>query len=143
MDYEVFLVSRMREAHAHGGEPTAAVVSGFTHNAKVITAAALIMVSVFFGFILAPNTLIKMMGFALASAILFDAFIVRMTIVPAVMALLGKAAWWLPSWADRLLPNVDLEGESLGALDQMTESADGDDPKGVAVTAVPGPDLSA
>jgi RND superfamily putative drug exporter len=125
MDYEVFLVSRMREVHASGLEPVDAVVSGFTHNAKVITAAALIMVSVFFGFVLTPNASIKMLGFGLASAIVFDAFIVRMTIVPAVMALLGRAAWWLPSWADRLLPNVDIEGENLRGPDRTAGPAEG------------------
>lgn len=122
MDYEVFLVSRMREEHAHDASPTEAVVSGFSHNAKVVTAAALIMISVFCGFILAPEALIKMMGFGLAIAILFDAFVVRMTIVPAVMTLMGKAAWWLPRWVDRLLPNVDIEGESLRTLDQNENS---------------------
>ncbi len=110
MDYEVFLVTRMREEHALGLEPTAAVVVGFSHGAKVVTAAAIIMISVFAGFILAEDPLVKTFGFALAVAVLFDAFVVRMTIVPAVMALAGKAAWWLPRWLDRLLPSLDIEG---------------------------------
>ncbi|MET8154024.1 MMPL family transporter [Actinoplanes sp. NPDC049668] len=113
MDYEVFLVSRMREEHVHGAAPTQAVVSGFAHGARVVTAAAIIMVSVFAGFILSPESLVKSIGFALAVAILFDAFVVRMTIVPAVMTLLGRRAWWLPRWLDRLLPDIDVEGDRL------------------------------
>jgi putative drug exporter of the RND superfamily len=113
MDYEVFLVSRMREEHVHGTPPTEAVVNGFAHGARVVTAAAIIMVSVFSGFILSPESFIKSIGFALAAAILFDAFVVRMTIVPAVMTLLGRRAWWLPRWLDRVLPDIDVEGEKL------------------------------
>ncbi|WP_328475177.1 MMPL family transporter [Actinoplanes sp. NBC_00393] len=113
MDYEVFLVSRMREEHVHGAPPTRAVTVGYAHGARVVTAAAIIMISVFAGFVLAPDPLIKSIGFALAAAILLDAFVVRMTIVPAVMALLGRRAWALPGWLDRLLPNVDVEGERL------------------------------
>jgi RND superfamily putative drug exporter len=117
MDYEVFLVSRMREEHVHGAPPIRAVVAGFTHGARVVTAAAIIMISVFAGFVLVPDPLIKSIGFALAAAILLDAFVVRMTIVPAVMALLGRRAWALPRWLDRLLPNVDVEGERLRAAE--------------------------
>jgi RND superfamily putative drug exporter len=113
MDYEVFLVTRMREEYVHGAAPRDAVVTGFGHGARVVTAAAIIMISVFSGFILSEEALIKSIGFALASAIVFDAFVVRMTIVPAVMALLGRRAWWLPKWLDRVLPNVDVEGEKL------------------------------
>ncbi len=113
MDYQVFLVTRMREAHVHGEEPTPAVVHGFQHGARVVTAAAMIMMSVFSGFIFSGEDIIKQVGFALAIAVLFDAFVVRMTIVPAVMTLLGSRAWWLPRWLDRLLPNVDVEGERL------------------------------
>lgn len=113
MDYEVFLVTRMREEHVHGLGEREAIVYGFQHSARVVTAAALIMLSVFAGFILASETLIKMMGFALALGIAFDAFIVRMTIVPAVLALLGRAAWWMPAWLERLLPKVDVEGTGL------------------------------
>ncbi|GAA3743754.1 MMPL family transporter [Plantactinospora mayteni] len=113
MDYQVFLVSRMREEYVRGAGPTAAVVAGFGHGARVVTAAAAIMVAVFSGFLLAPDALVKSIGFALAAAVLFDAFVVRMTIVPAAMALLGRAAWWLPRWLDRLLPDVDIEGERL------------------------------
>nr|WP_202501306.1 MMPL family transporter [Streptomyces sp. SID5785] len=113
MDYEVFLVTRMREAYVHGARPGEAVVTGFRHGGRVVGAAAVIMISVFSGFIMENDDMIKMMGFGLAVAVLFDAFVVRMAIVPAVMALLGRAAWWLPKWLDRLLPNVDVEGEKL------------------------------
>ncbi|MEU7169789.1 MMPL family transporter [Streptomyces morookaense] len=113
MDYEVFLVTRMREAFVHGERPGEAVVTGFRHGARVVTAAAIIMISVFAGFIGSSESMIKMMGFGLAIAVFFDAFVVRMAIVPAVLALLGKAAWWLPAWLGKLLPNVDVEGEAL------------------------------
>ena len=113
MDYQVFLVTRMREEYVHGAEPTEAVIAGFRHGARVVTAAAIIMISVFAGFLLADAALIKSIGLGLASAVLFDAFVVRMTIVPAVMALLGRRAWALPRWLDRALPNVDVEGEKL------------------------------
>ncbi|WP_432058391.1 MMPL family transporter [Streptomyces sp. bgisy022] len=113
MDYEVFLVTRMREAYVHGEEPGQAVVTGFRHGARVVTAAAVIMIAVFSGFIGSTESMVKMIGFGLAIAVLFDAFVVRMAIVPAVLALLGKRAWWLPAWLDRILPNVDVEGDGL------------------------------
>ncbi|MFC7842817.1 MMPL family transporter [Streptomyces sp. NPDC057382] len=113
MDYEVFLVSRMREAYVHGESAAQAVTSGFRHSARVVVAAALIMIAVFAGFIGESDSMIKMIGFGLASAVLFDAFVVRMAIVPAVLALLGDKAWWLPTWLDRILPGVDVEGEAL------------------------------
>ncbi|MFJ9640008.1 MMPL family transporter [Streptomyces sp. NPDC101178] len=113
MDYEVFLVTRMREAYVHGESPGQAIVTGFKHGARVVTAAAVIMIAVFSGFIGSSEQMIKMIGFSLAIAVLFDAFVVRMAIVPAVLALLGKRAWWLPRWLDRALPNVDVEGEKL------------------------------
>ncbi|MGW0503361.1 MMPL family transporter [Micromonospora sp. NPDC003241] len=116
MDYQLFLVTRMREEFVHGAEPTDAVVTGFTHGARVVTAAAIIMISVFSGFVLSPEAVIKSMGFALGIAVLFDAIVVRMTIVPAVMTLLGRRAWWLPRWLDRVLPKVDVEGEALRQL---------------------------
>ncbi|MFE2276731.1 MMPL family transporter [Streptomyces sp. NPDC059454] len=113
MDYEVFLVSRMREAYVHGERPAQAVTSGFQHSARVVVAAALIMIAVFSGFIGESDAMIKMIGFGLAAAVLLDAFVVRMAIVPAVLALLGERAWWLPKWLDRILPRVDVEGEAL------------------------------
>ncbi|MGW2382942.1 MMPL family transporter [Streptomyces sp. NPDC001658] len=117
MDYEVFLVTRMREAYVHGESPSQAVVTGFKHSARVVVAAAVIMMAVFGGFISSGESMIKMIGFGLAIAVFFDAFVVRMAIVPAVLALLGRKAWWLPKWLDRALPNVDVEGEGLRAMD--------------------------
>ncbi|MCQ0014561.1 MMPL family transporter [Actinomadura madurae] len=114
MDYEVFLVARMREAYVHGESPHQAITSGFRHSARAVVAAALIMVAVFAGFVSESDSMIKMIGFGLASAILFDAFVVRMAIGPAVLALLGHKAWWLPGRLDRVLPRVDVEGEALG-----------------------------
>ncbi|MFC4508537.1 MULTISPECIES: MMPL family transporter [Streptomyces] len=113
MDYEVFLVTRMREEYVHGAGPTEAIVAGFRHGARVVTAAAVIMISVFAGFLLDDVALVKSIGLGLASAVLFDAFVVRMTIVPAVMTLIGRSAWALPKWLDRILPDVDVEGEKL------------------------------
>ncbi|MFE3033425.1 MMPL family transporter [Streptomyces canus] len=113
MDYEVFLVSRMREAYVHGESAHQAVTSGFRHSARVVVAAAMIMIAVFAGFIGESDSMIKMIGFGLAAAVLLDAFVVRMAIVPAVLALLGDKAWWLPKWLDRALPRVDVEGEAL------------------------------
>jgi RND superfamily putative drug exporter len=116
MDYEVFLVTRMREEHVHGASAQESVVLGFRHGARVVTAAAVIMVGVFGGFVTANEAVIKSIGFALAVGIFADAFLVRMTIVPAVMSLLGEHAWWLPRWLDRLLPDLDVEGEKLTAM---------------------------
>jgi RND superfamily putative drug exporter len=113
MDYEVFLVSRMREDFVHGADPQAAMVSGMGHNARVVTAAALIMTSVFGGFVLMDDPIIKSIGFALAVGVVIDAFVVRMALVPAVMSLLGRAAWWLPGPVDKALPDLDIEGEKL------------------------------
>lgn len=130
MDYEVFLVTRMREAFVHGERPGQAIVTGFRHGARVVTAAAVIMIAVFSGFIGASDQMIKMIGFALAIAVFFDAFVVRMAIVPAVLALLGSKAWWLPGWLDRILPNVDVEGEGLKA--HAAKASDGDDDRELA-----------
>ncbi|MEU6089123.1 MMPL family transporter [Streptomyces sp. NPDC047085] len=127
MDYEVFLVTRMREAYVHGEKPSQAVVTGFRHGARVVTAAAVIMIAVFSGFIGSSESMVKMIGFGLAVAVFFDAFIVRMAIVPAVLALLGKKAWWLPKWLDRALPNVDVEGEGLRAESDRRRNANPDE----------------
>ncbi|GHB23030.1 MMPL family transporter [Streptomyces clavifer] len=113
MDYQVFLVTRMREAYVHGADARTAVETGFKHSATVVTAAALIMISVFVGFVGSHDAMIKALGVGLAIAVALDAFVVRMTIVPAALALLGKRAWSLPAWIDRILPNVDIEGEKL------------------------------
>ena len=114
MDYEVFLVTRMREEHVAGADPHHAIVEGFSAGARVVTAAGIIMISIFSGFMLAPDISIKMPGLGLATAVLVDAFLVRMTIVPAVLALLSRSAWWLPGWLDRALPDLDVEGSRLG-----------------------------
>lgn len=116
MDYQVFLVSRMREAHVHGADAHESVVDGFRHGARVVTAAACIMISVFAAFMLQGQQFIVSMGFALAAAVFFDAFLVRMTLIPAAMFLMGEKAWWLPKWLDKILPSVDVEGEKLQAI---------------------------
>ena len=113
MDYQVFLTTRMREAYAHGMDARDAVIDGFRHSGRVVVAAALIMISVFAAFAAQDNALIREIGIALAAAIVFDAFLVRMILVPAVMLMLGDKAWWMPKWLDKILPNVDVEGESL------------------------------
>ncbi|MGY1774209.1 MMPL family transporter [Blastococcus sp. SYSU D00813] len=112
MDYQIFLVSRMHEAHSHGADPLSAVRTGFRQAAPVVVAAALIMFSVFAGFVPAGEPTIKMIAFALAMGILFDAFVVRMVLVPAALALLGDRAWWLPRWLG-WLPHLDVEGAAL------------------------------
>lgn len=113
MDYEMFLVTSMRQAHVQGYEGNAAIVEGFTRSSRVVVAAATIMVSVFAGFILSTDPMVKQFGTALSLGILIDAFAVRLMLVPAVMSFLGKAAWWLPRWLNRLLPNLDVEGHAL------------------------------
>jgi RND superfamily putative drug exporter len=113
MDYQVFLVSRMREAYVHGSDPQRAVISGFSASARVVTAAAIIMICVFGSFIFGPEPTIKSIGLALAFGVFADAFLVRMTLVPAILILLGHSAWKLPSALGRALPNVDIEGEQL------------------------------
>jgi RND superfamily putative drug exporter len=126
MDYQVFLVTRMREAFVHGDGPDEAVVKGFDQGARVVTAAALIMIAVFAGFIFGGDAFIMQIGLGLSFAVLFDAFVIRMTVVPAVMSLLGSKAWWFPAWLDRLVPNVDVEGEQLTAL--LADSRESSEP---------------
>jgi RND superfamily putative drug exporter len=113
MDYEVFILSRVREDYVRTRQARASVLSGLTSSARVITAAALIMISVFASFILGDEPTIKMFGLGFSIAVLLDATVVRMMIVPAVMALFGDRAWALPRWLDRILPNLDVEGEHL------------------------------
>jgi RND superfamily putative drug exporter len=110
MDYEVFLLSRVREEYLRTGDNTGSVISGIASTARVITSAALIMISVFLGFVLGEDPVVKMMGLGLATAIFVDATIVRVVLVPATMRLLGDANWWLPRWLDRILPHLDVEG---------------------------------
>lgn len=112
MDYEFFLVSGMHESYHNTKNAKRAVVHGFAGGSKVVTAAAVIMISVFAGFMTNHEAVIQSVGFGLAFGILIDAFIVRMTITPAVMTLLGKSSWWLPAWLDKRLPHISIEGEA-------------------------------
>jgi putative drug exporter of the RND superfamily len=130
MDYQVFLVSAMREEHVHGKDARTAVVTGFNHSARVVTAAAIIMISVFGGFVFAHLSMVRPIGLGLAIGILVDAFLVRMTLIPAAMSLLGERAWWIPRWLDRILPDVDVEGAKL-------ERTLGVAPAGTAPSAAP------
>jgi RND superfamily putative drug exporter len=122
MDYEVFILSRVREEYVKKGDAHASVVTGIASSARVITAAALIMVSVFGSFILGVEPIIKMFGLGLSVAVLLDATIVRMIFVPATMALLGDRNWWLPGWLDRLLPDLDIEGAHLFEAEEAQPS---------------------
>ncbi|MER0070204.1 MMPL family transporter [Corynebacterium sp. KPL2850] len=132
MDYQVFLVTRMREHIARHPKGTSgpysavdeATITGFTQGARVVTAAAIIMISVFVAFINQPLPFIQIFGFALAAGVLFDAFFVRMTLVPASMFLMGRATWWMPKWLDKILPTVDIEGT---ALEEEWEAQHADD----------------
>jgi RND superfamily putative drug exporter len=113
MDYEVFILSRIHEEYHRTGDAKGSVLTGLSSSARVITAAALIMISVFGAFALGDSPTIKMFGLGLATAVLLDATVVRMVIVPAVMTLFGERAWQLPAWLDRILPNLDVEGSAL------------------------------
>jgi len=114
MDYEVFLISRIREEYLKDGDTRRAVADGLAKTARVITAAAAIMVVVFLAFLAAPDVFLKLFGIGLASAIFLDATLVRMVLVPAVMQLLGPRNWWIPSWLERILPRLDVEHVALG-----------------------------
>jgi RND superfamily putative drug exporter len=109
MDYEVFLISRIREEYLKDGDTHRAIADGLAKTARVITAAAAIMVVVFLAFLAAPDTFLKLFGIGLASAIFLDATLVRMVLVPAVMQLLGDRNWWIPSWLEKILPRIDVE----------------------------------
>jgi putative drug exporter of the RND superfamily len=113
MDYEVFLVSRMREAFTKTGRAKESVVTGYGHSGRVVVAAAIIMTAVFGAFVLDFDPVVKSIGLSLAVGVLADAFVVRLTLVPAVMALLGRRAWWLPRGLGRIVPDLDIEGEKL------------------------------
>jgi RND superfamily putative drug exporter len=125
MDYEVFLVTRIREEHVLGASADEAVVAGFRHGGRVVTAAALIMISVFAAFLLSPDPTTKSLGLAFAFGVLIDAFVVRLTVVPAVLALLGDRAWTLPGWLDRIVPTVDVEGSTLRVADDAPQETSG------------------
>jgi RND superfamily putative drug exporter len=113
MDYQLFLTSGIREAFVHGKSPKESINYGIRLSRSVVVAAAIIMISVFGGFAFSHMAMIRPMGFGLATGVLFDAFLVRLVLVPAVLSLLGKSAWWMPKWLDRLLPDVDVEGAKL------------------------------
>lgn len=119
MDYQLFLVSGMREAYVHGLPARAAVIAGLRNGRAVVTAAAIIMIAVFGGFVFSHLAMVRPLGFGMAIGVLFDAFVVRMLIVPALMHLFGERAWWLPRWLDRALPHVDVEGASLERTHQV------------------------
>ncbi len=121
MDYEVFLLSRVKEEYDRGSANDKAVADGLASTARVITAAAAIMVVVFGSFLLEADRVVKLMGFGLAVAVLLDATVVRMVLVPATMELLGDRNWWLPKWLDRILPKVDIEGHDEELLVDMRE----------------------
>jgi RND superfamily putative drug exporter len=112
MDYEVFILSRVREAWTRSGDNTRAVIEGLAASSRVVTAAAAIMFVVFAGFTTADPVEIKTTGFGLAVAVLLDATIIRQVLVPATMVLLGERNWWIPRWLDRRLPHLDIEGHA-------------------------------
>jgi RND superfamily putative drug exporter len=117
MDYEVFLVSRIREEYLKHGDTRRAVADGLAKTARVITAAAAIMVVVFLAFLAAPDTFLKLFGIGLASAIFLDATLVRMVLVPAVMQILDNRNWWIPGWLERVLPQIDVERPAFGTAE--------------------------
>jgi len=117
MDYEVFLVSRIREEYLKDGDTRRAVADGLAKTARVITAAAAVMVVVFLAFVTAPDVFLKLFGIGLASAIFLDATVVRMVLVPAVMQLLGARNWWIPEWLERILPRLDTERIAVGTAE--------------------------
>lgn len=128
MDYQLFLVSGMREAYAHGAPARVAVQHGLHAGRSVVTAAAIIMISVFAGFVFSHDATIKPIGFGLAFGVLLDAFVVRMLLIPAAMHLLGEHAWWLPRWLDRILPDVDVEGAGLERSHPVAADGSADEP---------------
>jgi RND superfamily putative drug exporter len=115
MDYEVFLVSRIREEYLKDGNTVRAVADGLAKTARVITAAAAIMVVVFLAFLAAPDAFLKLFGIGLATAIFLDATVIRLILVPAVMEIAGKWNWWIPNWLERILPRIDVERAPAGA----------------------------
>lgn len=122
MDYQVFVGTSMREHHVHGRSAADAVVSGFVHASRVVVAAAVIMVSIFAVFVLTEDPMVRQFGFTLATGILLDAFLIRLTLVPAVIKAAGERAWWMPRWLDRVLPQLDIEGARLQAAPAPSSS---------------------
>ncbi|KQR46849.1 RND transporter [Frigoribacterium sp. Leaf164] len=127
MDYQVFLVSRIQEMHSKGMSPKEAVVAGFTRSAPVLVAAGSIMAVVFAGFASSTMAVAASIAFGLVVGVLADVFLVRLVLMPAALALLGKAAWWTPAWLDRLLPRLDIEGHALDAQDEASRDATSSD----------------
>jgi len=123
MDYQVFLVSRIKEMHDRGLAPKDAIVEGFSRAAPVLVAAATIMTVVFAGFASSTFSIAASIAFGLMVGVIADAFIVRMVLMPAAMSLLGKSAWWLPRWLDKVLPNIDTEGHALDKTEREPELA--------------------
>jgi RND superfamily putative drug exporter len=136
MDYEVFLIARVKEEYDKGSTNEKAVADGLAKTARVITAAAAIMVVVFGSFLLESDRVVKLMGFGLAIAVLLDATVVRMVLVPATMELLGDRNWWLPRWLDRILPRINIEGGST-VDDELAELVDRDTDTDREPAAVP------
>lgn len=133
MDYHVFLVSRMRERYVETGDARASVIGGFSASARVVTAAALIMFSVFFSFVPGGNAIIQPIALALAVGVLIDAFVVRMTLIPALMTILGERAWWLPGWLARILPDADIEGEAVRRMLSQRDWVRADDTRSTGI----------
>jgi RND superfamily putative drug exporter len=129
MDYEVFLLSRVREEYVKSGDSHKSVVDGLASTARVITSAAIIMITVFLAFVGSDDATIKMFGLGLAVAVFLDATLVRMVLVPSTMSLMGGANWWLPKWLDRILPHLDLEAapEIATTTDTGEEEEDEDE----------------
>lgn len=125
MDYQVFLGTSIREVYVRGESAQRSIIDGFHHASRVVVAAAVIMVSVFAGFVLSEDAMIRQFGFALSIGILIDAFLIRMTLIPAVLRLAGDRAWWLPKWLGRILPELDLEGTRLDAVDSSRQGPPG------------------
>jgi len=123
MDYEVFLLSRVKEEYDRTGDNASAVADGLTATARVITAAALIMVCVFAAFVLGHDRQLKLFGLGLALAVFIDATLVRMVLVPATMELLGDRNWWLPAWINRVLPKIDVEGHHVVHSEEATNKS--------------------
>ncbi|GAA1093452.1 MMPL family transporter [Nocardiopsis composta] len=137
MDYMLFIGTGMREAYVHGAPARFAVAQGFRAGRAVVTAAAVIMISVFGGFIFSETMMISSMGFALAFGVLLDAFVVRMLLIPALMRLAGDAAWWLPRWLQRILPDVDVEGSALERRHRAGRTGEEERPDGAAPSPAP------
>lgn len=141
MDYEMFLVTSMRERHAHGATGIDAVTGGYTQASRVVVAAAVIMVSVFAGFVLSDDPMVKQFGLALAIGITIDAFLIRLTLVPALMSYIGDKAWWMPRWMHRFMPHLDIEGARLDQhLETVTEKTGGIEASLPLLTHLAGPD---